>query len=215
MIRSELARLRQMLGREQKLYASIAPSFTAFFPGATIGQLAAALKKIGFAGVAETAVGAQCVSSQTAKFLQETDLPLVISSACPACVDYIRKYQPEYTANIVPMHSPVMAHCRMIKDRFGEDSKVIFFGPCAAKKNEADRHPELLALAMTFNVLEELLDEHDIVPISEEPAELLMEAAEEGRFYAIEGGMNDTLRDGNNTVRYLSVSGLENLDRML
>ena len=215
MIRSELARLRQMLGREQKLYASIAPSFTAFFPGATIGQLAAALKKIGFAGVAETAVGAQCVSSQTAKFLQETDLPLVISSACPACVDYIRKYHPEYTANIVPMHSPIMAHCRMIKDRFGEDSKVIFFGPCAAKKNEADRHPELLALAMTFNVLEELLDEHDIVPISEEPAELLMEAAEEGRFYAIEGGMNDTLRDGNNTVRYLSVSGLENLDRML
>lgn len=215
MIRSELARLRQMLGREQKLYASIAPSFTAFFPGTTIGQLAAALKKIGFAGVAETAVGAQCVSSQTAKFLQETDLPLVISSACPACVDYIRKYLPEYTANIVPMHSPVMAHCRMIKDRFGEDCKVIFFGPCAAKKNEADRHPELLALAMTFNVLEELLNEHDIVPISEEPAELLMDAAEEGRFYAIEGGMNDTLRDGNNTVRYLSVSGLENLDRML
>ena len=215
MIRSELARLRQMLGREQKLYASIAPSFTAFFPGTTIGQLAAALKKIGFAGVSETAVGAQCVSSQTAKFLQETDLPLVISSACPACVDYIRKYLPEYTANIVPMHSPVMAHCRMIKDRFGEDCKVIFFGPCAAKKNEADRHPELLALAMTFNVLEELLNEHDIVPISEEPAELLMDAAEEGRFYAIEGGMNDTLRDGNNTVRYLSVSGLENLDRML
>ena len=65
MIRSELSRLRQMLGSEKKLYASIAPSFTAFFPGTTIGQLAAALKKVGFAGVAETAVGAQCVSSQT------------------------------------------------------------------------------------------------------------------------------------------------------
>lgn len=215
MIRSELSRLRQMLGSEKKLYASIAPSFTAFFPGTTIGQLAAALKKVGFAGVAETAVGAQCVSSQTARFLQTTDLPLVISSACPACVDYIRKYHPEYTANIVPLYSPVMAHCRMIKDRFGEDSKVVFFGPCAAKKNEADRNPDLFALAMTFNVLEELLDEHGIVPMAEDPAELLMESAEEGRFYAIEGGMNDTLRDENANVRYLSVSGLENLDRML
>ena len=183
MIRSELSRLRQMLGSEKKLYASIAPSFTAFFPGTTIGQLAAALKKVGFAGVAETAVGAQCVSSQTARFLQTTDLPLVISSACPACVDYIRKYHPEYTANIVPLYSPVMAHCRMIKDRFGEDSKVVFFGPCAAKKNEADRNPDLFALAMTFNVLEELLDEHGIVPMAEDPAELLMESAEEGRFY--------------------------------
>jgi PAS domain-containing protein len=68
---------------------------------------------------------------------------------------------------------------------------------------------------MTFNVLEDLLEENDIVPMAEEPSELLMEAAEEGRFYAIEGGMNDTLRDENNSVRYLSVSGLENLDRML
>ncbi|MBR7103360.1 MAG: 4Fe-4S binding protein [Lentisphaeria bacterium] len=214
-IRSELPRLRQMLDSNTRLFASIAPSFTAYFPGTTIGQLATALKKIGFSGVAETAIGAQTVSCQTAEFLKNTDLPLAISSACPACVDYIRKYHPEFTANIVPLYSPVMAHCRMIKDQMGEECKVVFFGPCAAKKNEADRHPELLSLAMTFSVLEELLDENGIVPMAEEESELLMENASEGRFYAIEGGMNDTLRDDNRDVRYISVSGLENLDRML
>lgn len=214
-IRSERSRLRQMLDNGSRIYASVAPSFPAYFPGTTIGQLATALKKLGFAGVSETALGAQSVSCQTAEFLRNTDLPLAISSACPACVDYIRKYYPQYTKNIVPLYSPVMAHCRMIKDKFGEDCKVIFIGPCAAKKNEADRNPETLSLALTFAVLAELLDEQGIVPMAEEESALIMESAEEGRFYAIEGGMNDTLRDDNKDVRYLSVSGLENLDRML
>ena len=214
-IRTDLPRLRQLLGTDVKLYASIAPSFTAYFPGTTIGQLATALKKIGFAGVAETAVGAQTVSCQTADFLKNTNLSIVISSACPACVDYIRKYHPKYTANIVPLYSPVMAHCQMIKEQFGEDCKVVFFGPCAAKKNEADRNPETLSLAVTFAVLEELFEENGITPMAEEESELFMDKAEEGRFYAIEGGMNDTLRDDNRGVRYISVSGLDNLDRML
>ena len=214
-IRTDLPRLQQMLGTSVKLYASIAPSFTAYFPGTTIGQLATALKKIGFAGVAETAIGAQAVSRQTAGFLKNTDLNFVISSACPACVDYIRKYHPQYTANIVPLHSPVMAHCQMIKERFGADCKVVFFGPCAAKKNEADRNPEIFSLAVTFATLEELFEENGIVPMAEEESELLMDNAEEGRFYAVEGGMNDTLRDDNRGIRYISVSGLENLDRML
>ena len=214
-IRSELPRLRQMLDSGIKLYASIAPSFTAYFPGTTIGQLVTSLKKIGFTGAAETAVGAQNVSCQTADFLKNTDLPLAISSACPACVDYIRKYHPEFTKNIVPLFSPVMAHCRMIREQFGEDCKVVFFGPCAAKKNESDRNPDILSLAVTFSALEELLEENGIVPMAEEESEVIMETAEEGRFYAVEGGMNDTLRDDNRSIRYISVSGLDNLDRML
>ena len=214
-IRSDLARLKQLLGSVPNLQASIAPSFPAYFPGVSLEQLASALKKLGFAGVSETALGAQIVSTQTAAFLQKTDLPLVISSACPACVDYIRKYHPEFTRNIAPLYSPILAHCRMLKDRYGEECKVVFFGPCAAKKNEADTHPELLSLAVTFSALEEFLESEGIVLAAEAPAPLTIQPAEEGRFYAVEGGMNDTLRDENDNVRYISVSGLQNLDRML
>ena len=96
MIRSDLARLKQLLEEGGKIYASVAPSFPAYFPGVTIGQIASALKKIGFSGVSETALGAEVVSCQTAAFLKQKDLPFVISSACPACVDYVRKYHPEY-----------------------------------------------------------------------------------------------------------------------
>ena len=214
-IRTDLARLKQLLKSGKNVHASIAPSFAAYFTGISLEQLSSALRKLGFSGVSETALGAQRVSVQTAEFLKSPDLPLAISSACPACVDYIQKYHPDFTKNIVPLYSPILAHCRMIKEQFGEDTAVVFLGPCAAKKNEADRHPDLLNLAVTFSALEEFFNEKGIDPAEEEADKLFDDPAEEGRFYAIEGGMNDTLRSESQNVRYLSVSGLVNLDRLL
>ncbi len=212
-IRSDLARLKDLLGSGAQVYASIAPSFAGYFKGVTIGQLAAALRKLGFAGVSETAHGAESVSAHVSRLLAETDSPLVISSACPAAVDMIRLYLPDYAKYISPLPSPVRAHCGLIRERCGADAKVVFFGPCAAKKNEADRHGDVLALACVFPALEQLLAEKGI-GFAEE-AELALGPAEEGRFYSVEGGMNDTLRDGKTDVRYVSVSGLENLKRLL
>lgn len=214
-IRSDLARLKKLLSEKKPVHASVAPSFSAYFPGVTIGQLSSALRKLGFASVSETALGAQVVSRGTAEFLKHTDLPLIISSACPACVDYIRKYHPKYAANIAPLYSPVLAHSSMIKKQFGNDCEVVFFGPCAAKKNEADRHPELLSLAVTFQALEHYFEEKGIYPEYENNDSTDIASAEEGRFYAVEGGMNDTLREEGDNVRYLAVSGLQNLSRML
>jgi iron only hydrogenase large subunit-like protein len=212
-IRSDLARLKELLASGAEVYASVAPSFTGYFRGVTIGQLASALMRAGFAGVSETAHGAESVSAHVARLLEATDSPLVISSACPAAVDMIRKYLPGFAGTISPLPSPVRAHCRLIKEKISSSAKVVFFGPCAAKKNEADAHPDELALAVVFPALERLLGEKGIV-IGEE-APLALGAAAEGRFYSVEGGMNDTLRDGGAKVRYLSVSGLDNLRRLL
>ena len=212
-IRNDLARLKEMLSSGEPLYASVAPSFTGYFKGATIGQLAAALKRIGFAEASETAHGAESVSAHVARLLDATTSPLVISSACPAAVDMVRKYMPGYAKFISPLPSPVRAHCRLIKEKFGSKAKVVFFGPCAAKKNEADTYPDELALAVAFPALEQLFEEKG-VKFGEE-AELALGPAEEGRFYSVEGGMNDTLRDGRTDVRYVSVSGLEDFRRML
>ena len=212
-IRSDLARLKDLLASGAKTYASIAPSFAGYFKGVTIGQLAAALMKLGFAGVSETAHGAESVSAHVARLLAETEEPLVISSACPAAVDMIRRYLPDYVRYISPLPSPVRAHCGLLREKYGQDVKVVFFGPCAAKKNEADAWPDVLSLACVFPALEQLLFEKGIV--FGEEAELALGPAEEGRFYSVEGGMNDTLRDGKADVRYVSVSGLDNLRRLL
>ena len=212
-IRSDLARLKELLASGARLYASVAPSFAGYFKGVTIGRLAGALKRLGFAGVSETAHGAESVSAHVARVLAQTSSPLVISSACPAAVDMIRLYLPDYAKYISALPSPVRAHCKLLKEKYGPDVKVVFFGPCAAKKNEADAHPDVLSLACVFPALEQLLQEKGIG--FDEEAELALGPAEEGRFYSVEGGMNDTLRDGKTGVRYLSVSGLPNLRRML
>ncbi len=217
-IRSDLSRLRQLLSSGQKVYASVAPSFAGYFKGLTIQQLAAVLMKAGFAGVSETAHGAEAVSARTIEFLEKTDWPLVISSACPACVDYVRRYYPDFAQYIAPILSPVRAHAQLIKAKYGSDVKVVFFGPCAAKKNEADRDPNLLALALTFGSLEKFLAEDGLTATDAEnsqPMELALGSADEGRFYSVEGGMNDTLRTNSKRVRFVAVSGLQNLNRML
>lgn len=216
-IRNDLARLRQLLDSSTKVYASIAPSFAAYFKGVTIGQLAAALKEIGFAGVSETAHGAEAVSAHVSKLLEECpETPFMVSSACPAAVDMIRKYLPNWAKFISPLPSPVRAHCKLLKEKYGNDIKVVFFGPCAAKKNEADASPDQLALALVFPVLQQLLEEKGVLPeFIQQEAELELGPAEEGRFYSVEGGMNDTIRDGSDKVRFVSVSGLDNLRRLL
>ena len=216
-IRNDLARLRQLLDSGEKVYASVAPSFAAYFKGVTIERLAAALMEIGFTGVSETAHGAESVSAHVSRILEsDPDLPVMISSACPATVDMIRKYLPRWAKFISPLPSPVRAHAKLLKEKYGNDIKVVFFGPCAAKKNEADAAPGELALALVFPTLMTLLEEKGVLPEFEQhDAELALGPAEEGRFYSVEGGMNDTIRTGSENVRFISVSGLDNLRRLL
>ncbi len=220
-VRIDLPRLKRLLESGEKVYASVAPSFAGYFKGVSIERLAGALKRLGFAGVSETAHGAQSVSAHISRLLKATDSPLVISSACPAAVDMVRKYMPAFAPFVSPLPSPVRAHVRLLREAYGERAKVVFFGPCAAKKIEADSHPDELALALVFPALEAFLREGGIDFADEESAkavpeeELALGPAEEGRFYSVEGGMNDTLRDGGDDVRYISVSGLDNFRRLL
>ncbi len=214
-IRSDLSRAQYLLHSGAKVYASIAPSYVGYFKDIPIGRLAAALKRLGFVGASETAIGAQFVSAQTAELLKQAGPGVYLSTACPASVDFIRKYYPAWTDNFLPVTSPVMAHCKYLKQIYGDDIKIIFVGPCAAKKNEADRNPDDLSLAITFAALESWLKSEGISldKMNEEP--LVPVQAEEGRVYSIEGGMNETLRSPEVDARLLAVSGLPNIARLI
>lgn len=214
-IRSDLSRAQYLLHSGAKVYASIAPSYVGYFKDIPIGRLAAALKRLGFVGASETAIGAQFVSAQTAELLKQAGPGVYLSTACPASVDFIRKYYPAWTDNFLPVASPVMAHCKYLKQIYGDDIKIIFVGPCAAKKNEADRNPDDLSLAITFAALESWLKSEGISldKMNEEP--LVPVQAEEGRVYSIEGGMNETLRSPEVDARLLAVSGLPNIARLI
>ncbi len=221
-IRSDLGRAKLLVETKETVYASIAPSFHGYFPNVPIERLAAALKQLGFAGASETALGAQLVSSFNAQALAESKPGVYLSSACPAIVDYVGKYLPEWKDAILPIASPVMAHAKLLRQTFqveGEKPiKIVFFGPCAAKKNESDRCGSVLNLALTFAELQNWLDEAkiDLSDAASLPdAPLVPEPAQEGRLYSFEGGMNDTMRSDDTSVQFLAISGLPNVQRVL
>lgn len=219
-VRNGTGRARRLLAETLPVYVSLAPSWVSEFRGVSAAQLVRALKELGVAGVSETALGAQLVSAEIARELDGGSPGLLLSSACPTSVDFIRKYLPELAGRITPVASPLIAHCRLLRDTFGENIRTIFIGPCIAKKNESDRHPDLLNLALTYPELRQLFREEGIDPARVTPRaedSFVPEAAEEGARYPIEGGMNDTIafQTRNRKVHYVTLSGLENIDLAL
>ena len=199
---------------------SLAPSWVGVY-NIPKEKMIAALKKLGFAGVSETALGAQEVSIQTAKMLNKSGAGLYISSACPVIDDYIRLYKPEFVNNITPIASPALTHAGLLKDTYGDDIKVVFIGPCIAKKNEADKHPDLISVALTFDELNYWIKEEfiDIEKIeTDDSYRFVPEEAYEGALYPLEGGMNETIKKvgiENNDVTFIGVSSLEAFDKSL
>ena len=219
-IRDDLGRTQQLLERGSLVYASLAPSWVSEFRGLPANRMIAALRRLGFAGVSETAIGAEIVSSEIARSLRENRSELVISSACPVAVDYIRKYLPDFASAISPILSPALAHARRIQKMRGPLAKVVFIGPCIAKKNEADMHPKLISTAILYPDLRQWFEQAQIDPwkleVSDEDR-FLLEEAREGCLYPIEGGMNETIRahGGCEKVDFVTISGVHALRQAL
>ena len=219
-VRNDIDKVKKLLLTGKDVYVSLAPSWAGVynFPKE---KMIAALKKLGFAGVSETALGAQEVSIQTAKMLNQAESGLFISSACPVIDDYIRLYKPEFAKNITPIASPALTHAGLLKDIYGQDIKVVFIGPCIAKKNEADRHPDLISVALTFDELnywlkEEFIDVKNIEVNSD--CKFVPESAYEGALYPLEGGMNETIKRvgiDKDDVTFIALSSLEEFDKSL
>ena len=194
-VRSDLEGVKKLLGSGQKVYVSLAPSWRASFL-CTSKQLIATFKKLGFAGVSETAIGAQEVSIETARLLNKSENGLMISSACPVIVKYVRLYKPELAKYIVPVASPALTHAKFLKKTLGDDIRVVFVGPCIAKKEESDTHKNLIDFALTYDEVKLWLKELDRKVEQGDCLEenFVPEVAYEGGLYPLDGGMNETIR---------------------
>lgn len=269
--RNDLTRAKHLVQSGKDVYVSLAPSWITEFEGVSREQMIAAIRRLGFRGVSETALGAEEVSaniaglldkaaneapqvsaapdmSQTACGKKDEDAStehspertsgvredtstgeapqvsaanrLFISTACPAVVEYINKYVPERTANLTKLTSPLLAHCRLLKTALGKDIEVIFIGPCIAKKIEADRHPDLLSLSLSFTDLRQWLKDENIVLKDIHTSvfdKFVMSKAEEGAAYPVEGGMIETLKpyEQSQKAYLMQITGIENIKREL
>ena len=227
--RNDLTRAKHLVQSGKDVYVSLAPSWITEFEGVSREQMIAAIRRLGFRGVSETALGAEEVSANIAGLLDKAanEAPqvsaanrLFISTACPAVVEYINKYVPERTANLTKLTSPLLAHCRLLKTALGKDIEVIFIGPCIAKKIEADRHPDLLSLSLSFTDLRQWLKDENIELKDIHTSvfdKFVMSKAEEGAAYPVEGGMIETLKpyEQSQKAYLMQITGIENIKREL
>ena len=146
-----------------KAIAIIAPSFAASFPD-NYNKFPTALRKTGFSKVVETAFGADLISEYYLKEFQTEKDKTIISSACPAVVNYIEKYYKELVPNITNVVSPMIAVGRYLRETEGKDIKIVFIGPCIAKKDEYtdDMLNNEIDAVLTFNEIKKILKDKNI-----------------------------------------------------
>ncbi len=144
-------------------YVIVAPAFAASYPN-DYKRFPTALKKLGFGKVIETAFGADLISPEYAKYFEVNKDKTIISSSCPAIYNYIEKFFPELVDEIAPIVSPMIATGRYIKENYGKDKKVVFVGPCVAKKSEYVDFEVSGAIdaVLTFTELNEMFATHEI-----------------------------------------------------
>lgn len=174
-----------------KVYAIVAPSISSQFTYAKLGQVVSGIKKLGFHTVIEAALGADMVAAEESKELAEKGF--LTSSCCPGFVEYIKKSFPALVPYISHNLSPMAALSKWIK-QCEQNCKIIFIGPCTAKKAEAQLETvkPYVDAVITFEELQALIDSKDI-DLTTLEEDVLDNASYFGRIFARSGGLSDAV----------------------
>jgi two-component system NtrC family sensor kinase len=192
---SSLPAVREILAGPGRKYALLAPSFPAAFLDLPPERLVGGLRAAGFDGVVEVAYGADLVALKYARMFQEMrergSESFLISSPCPAVVQYVEKILPELAPHLANVASPMEAIARVVRLRRAADverARLVFIGPCVAKKAEAWRSDSVDAV-LTFPELVELFAAQGVDPATSAPADFDPPQANLGRIYPVTGGL--------------------------
>jgi len=150
---SELGKVKDFLARGEKVVLSLAPSFPASF-SLDLQQIRKHLSSLGFMAVEETARGAVYTTREYQRIMDAEPEKVWLSSCCPVVVNLVESYYPHLIPHLLPVLSPMAAHSRELKSRYGDEVRVVFAGPCVAKLQEAEKYG--LDAALTFSQLKEL-----------------------------------------------------------
>ncbi len=140
---------------------SLAPSYVSAF-GKNHKKIINALKLLGFDNVEETSVGAQYVTNEYISLIKDGNMKNIIATSCSSVNMLVSKYYPDLTDMLAPVLSPVLAHGKIIKEKYGPETKVIFVGPCLSKTKEIDDNPQYVDGTISFNSLSEWLATREI-----------------------------------------------------
>ncbi|MPL70108.1 Electron transport complex subunit RsxB [bioreactor metagenome] len=229
-VRDDLPVVRQALKKE-KIIVSLAPSYLSEYENVETNKVIAAFKEAGFYGVSETALGAEKVALETKNWIDKQENGVYISSCCPSAVLLINKYYSEHSSAVAPILSPMVAHAKFLKEIYPE-AKVLFVGPCIAKKEEVTQYAEYIDYVLSFKDIKAFFEDIGIFFEFMKPTEddvFIPIRANKGNLYPIDGGMLTCMIDSINSdvdrinhnsnkkesIRYMTFSGVKNLKEIM
>ena len=201
----ETEKVRVLINSGSPVVMSLAPSFIANYEGVGVEAMREAAKKLGFADVEETAIGATMVKREYDRMLREENRDIVISSCCHSVNLLIRKYYPEQLPYLADVVSPMVAHCMDIKRRI-PNAKTVFVGPCVAKKDEGEEYRDAVDAVLTFEELTQWLKAEHI----ELKQEIVLNDESLARFFPTTGGILKTMEKDCLEYTYMALDGVEN-----
>lgn len=193
---SDLNIVKNYLSSGRKVVASLAPSYFGSLTCKEPGQIITALRKLGFSYIHETSEGAAYVTAEYVKLLERGEMDNIITTACPSINDLVEIYYPELVSQLAPVDSPMIAHGKLLRARYGADAKIVFIGPCIAKKREAEddeRSKGYIDAVINFRELEEWFIPSGIDTTSLESSVPDNPNPEANRLYPIGGGILSAL----------------------
>lgn len=204
-VRNDLEIVKNLVRGGKDIIASVAPSFIANYDVSTFEAFKDILKKLGFSDAYETAQGAFLVKSEYEKLIAKNTGKTIISSCCPTVVKLIQKYHPSALGNLAPVLSPMEAHGKLIKAKI-PNAQVVFIGPCISKKDEIENYPGLVDIVLTFDELNQWLEEDQInlATMEDTPSSQYL-----SRFFPVAGGIIKTMNI-NTDYKYISIDGIDN-----
>lgn len=217
---SDLPAVNRLLAGHEDVVASVAPSFAAYFDDPE--GFKRKLYDVGFSEVRETAEAAEVVSRIYAE--QYKDKGGLITTACPVIAEFVQKRFPHLIGWMAAIDSPMVLHAKWIKEQ-RPGAKVVFIGPCYAKKKEMIDQPDTVDAVLTFDCVDQLryppsYGRYAAQGGAEEAAEEVVgqpqpEAPVTARLYPVEGGVIETTFPGKQqSIRYRAISGIENCRRL-
>ncbi|MBK8164530.1 MAG: 4Fe-4S dicluster domain-containing protein [bacterium] len=183
--------VRALLAGPAPVAACVAPAFPAEFTDVDARSLAGMVRALGFASVHEVAFGADLVAARYRELLDEDPGRRWIATTCPAVTSYVERFHPGLVSHLAPVVSPMIATARALRKLHGDDLRVVFIGPCLAKKEEAvaDQVVGEIDGVLTFAELRRMLAEAGITAASVEPGEFDAPRAGAGALFPISRGM--------------------------
>lgn len=199
----------ELIRNNKKVVASIAPSFVSSFKVKDFSIMKIALCKLGFFDAEETSIGANVVVQEYEKLLKSGKYKNFITSACPAINRMIQIYYPNVLPYLAPVDTPAVVHAKMIKEA-DSDAKVVFIGPCIAKKMEG-KESKVIDGVLTFEELLELFNENniDLSMISDVSVDEDKKVTNRAKYFPISRGIIKSFATLPEGYEYIAIDGVE------